>query len=125
MGNIPMPILRIVTGVLVLCAVTGFALGINQTIRHATEEDEAPIAGNLPANAVIKDAQPLAPPPPPPAPVVAAAKPAAEEDTASDQAEAPAAAEPKSPVPTEAAPGAPPGQAPPAPPPPSAELPPT
>ena len=122
MGNIPMPILRIVTGVLGLCAVAGFALGISQTIVHHTTEEEAPIAGNLPANAVIKDAQPLAPPPPP-APAAKAAKPADDADDASDQAASPAALTAKTPVPTEAAPGAPPGT--PAPPPNPADLPPT
>jgi hypothetical protein len=122
MGNIPMPILRVVTGVLVLCAVAGFALGVSQTISHHGPEEEAPIAGNLPANAVIKDAQPLAAPPPP-APVAKAAKPAEDADDASDEAASPAAPAPKIPVPTEAAPGAPPGQ-PPSPPAP-AELPPT
>ena len=45
-------------------------------------EDTTPIAANLPANVVIKDAQPLAPPAPPPP----RAKPAQADGDDSDEA---------------------------------------
>jgi hypothetical protein len=51
---------------LLVAAVAGFTLGITQSDRKAGTGDAAPIAANLPANVVIKDAQPLPPPPPPP-----------------------------------------------------------
>jgi hypothetical protein len=66
MGGVPRPILSIVASGLLLAAGVGFVLGLTQGGRKAASEDSTPIAANLPANVVIKDAQPLAPPPPPP-----------------------------------------------------------
>jgi hypothetical protein len=66
MGGVPKPILSIVAVGLLLAASVGFVLGFTQSSRKAVSEDTTPIAANLPANVVIKDAQPLAPPTPPP-----------------------------------------------------------
>jgi hypothetical protein len=108
--GVPKSLLVAVAAILGLCALGGFALGVSSTMaRHpvATSEEETPIAGNLPANVTIKDAQALAPPPPPPPPVVKP-KAAPEPEAASDTS--PAEDEAKTPVtpPPEAAPGAPP-----------------
>jgi len=92
MGGVPRPILMIVWAGLLLAAGTGFVLGFTQSDRKATTADAAPIAANLPANVVIKDAEPLAPPPPPPPKVRAAAQDDSDEaDEESDAAPAPAA----------------------------------
>jgi hypothetical protein len=87
MGGVPRPVLRFVAAALVLAAMAGFWLGVSQTDRRATTGLDTPIAANLPANAVIKDAQPLPPPPPPPPP-----KPkAANDDDDDDDSDQPAA----------------------------------
>jgi uncharacterized membrane protein len=85
--------LYVVAVSLALAAVTGFTLGVTQSDRRATSSDAVPIAANLPANVVIKDAQPLQPPPAPPAPK---AKPQDDDDSdeASDEAPVPAAPRP-------------------------------
>ena len=70
MGGVPKPILYVVAIGLALSAAAGFTLGITQGDRRAASSDAVPIAANLPANVVIKDAQPLPPPPPPPPPRV-------------------------------------------------------
>jgi hypothetical protein len=131
MGGIPKSILVAVAAILGLCAVAGFGLGLSSTFAHrvaAADDEEAPIAGNIPAGAVIKDAQPLAAPPPPPPPVVKP-KAAPVADAASDQPPSDAlAAKPPAAPPTESAPGAPPSLAVPPPPKPAqlpTDLPPT
>jgi hypothetical protein len=99
MGDIRKPILILVACALALAALVGFVLGFTQSDRKFVPGEQAPIAANLPANVVIKDAQPLAPPPPPPP------KPKAQDETAaSDQAESDIAP----PVPVEAPPPGPP-----------------
>ena len=111
MGAISKSLLVAVAVILGLCAVAGFTMGLTSTFAHrasASNDEEAPIAGNIAPGVTIKDAQPLAPPPPPapPKPKAAAA------DAASDQppSDAPAAKAPAAP-PTESAPGAPPSLA--------------
>lgn len=113
MGGVPKPILYVVAVGLALAAVTGFTLGITQGDHRAASSDAVPIAANLPANVVIKDAEPLPPPPPPPPPK---AKPQVldeESDEASDEAPAPAptraarAAAVEQPAPPIGAPGPP------------------
>jgi hypothetical protein len=122
MGGIPKSVLLAVAFVLALCAGGGFALGLMSTASRkvaGAADEEAPIAGALPAGATIKDAQPLVAPPPPPPPV---AKPKAPpvDDAASDLP--PTAAQPVSP-PAESAPSAPPSLAVPPPAKPAAPLP--
>lgn len=90
MGGVPRPILTLVAVGLALAAILGFAWGIAQSDRKAGTSEPAPIAANLPADVVIKDAQPLPPPPPPP-PVKAKAPDAEESDQASDEAPVPVA----------------------------------
>jgi hypothetical protein len=105
MGGVSRPILLAVTAILGLCALGGFVMGLTSTMsrKAAASDEEAPIASNVPANATIKDAQPLAPPPPPPPKPKAAAADAA--DAASDHP--PSDTPPKIPTPTESAPNAP------------------
>ena len=105
MAGVPRPILLGVTAILGLCALGGFVMGLTSTLSRkasAADDEEAPIASNVPANVAIKDAQPIAPPPPPPPP-----KPKAAADAASDQPASDSAAKPP-PPPTEAPPAAPP-----------------
>jgi hypothetical protein len=91
MGGAPKPILYVVAVGLVLSAAAGFTLGFTQSDRRAAASDAVPIAANLPANVVIKDAEPLAPPPPPPPPKVKPQDDDNNSDEASDAAPAPAA----------------------------------
>ena len=98
MGDIPKPILSLVAVALVLAAVGGFPVGFLQAGRKTAVGEEAPIAANLPANVVIKEAEPFVPPPPPPP------KPkAAPDEAASDEAPSSAPIAP----PVEAAPPGP------------------
>lgn len=90
MGGVPKPILSIVAVGLLLAASVGFVLSFTQSSRKAVSEDTTPIAANLPANVVIKDAQPLAPPAPPPP----KAKPAQANGDDSDEAPSDEAAGP-------------------------------
>jgi hypothetical protein len=83
MGGVPKPVLYVVAIGLALSAAAGFVLGIVQGDRRTAASDAVPIAANLPANVVIKDAQPLPPPPPPPPP---APKTRPQEDDQSDAA---------------------------------------
>ena len=111
MGGVPKSLLVAVAAILGLCAVAGFGLGLSSTFAHragAADDEEAPIAGNIPAGVTIKDAQALAPPPVPPPPI-AKSKAAVVAEAASDQppSDAPADKPPAEP-PTESAPGAPP-----------------
>ena len=119
MGGVPRPILIFVAAGLALAAGFGFLLGITQGDHKAGAGDAAPIAANLPANVVIKDAQPLAPPPPPPPPKAKAPDEDAS-DEAPDEAVAPERApdEPPPPIAPPAAPSKPGGRLP-------ADLPPT
>ncbi len=105
--------MSIVWVLLLAAAAGGFTLGFTQSDRKATTSEPAPIAANLPANVVIKDATPLPPPPPPPPP-----KAKVEED--SD--DAPDSDEPPAPVVQDQAP-APPFEPPPPPPGPPPQLP--
>ncbi len=113
MGGVQKSLLVAVAVILGLCAVAGFGLGLTSTFARkvAAADDEAPIAGNVPAGVTIKDAQPLvAPPPPPPA----APKPKVDAEAAvsdAPPAAAPAAKAPPPALPTESAPGAPPSLA--------------
>jgi hypothetical protein len=92
MGGAPKPILYVVAVGLVLSAAAGFTLGFTQSDRRTASTDAVPIAANLPADVVIKDAQPLLPPPPPPPP-----KAKAQDDDDSDEAsdDAPVLAAPR------------------------------
>lgn len=90
MGGVPRPILTLVAIGLALAAILGFAWGIAQSDHRAGTNEPAPIAANLPADVVIKDAQPLAPPPPPP-PIKAKAPDDEESDQASDEEPVPLA----------------------------------
>lgn len=111
MGGVPKPILYVVAVGLSLAAAAGFTLGITQGDHRAASSDAVPIAANLPANVVIKDAEPLPPPAPPPPPKAKPQTADDESDEASDEAPAPAAppraARVEQPPPPVAAPGPP------------------
>ncbi len=121
---VDIPSRRVLIGVTValgLCAVGGLGFGVLQGLPHkaAAADEETPIAGHVPAGAVIKDAQPIAEPPPPLAKPKAAKS---DDDTADGAAGSDAPPLSKSPTataPAEAAPGAPPSLAPVSPTPPS------
>lgn len=91
MGGVPKPVLYVVAIGLALSAAAGFTLGIVQGDHRIAAGDTVPIAANLPANVVIKDAQPLPPPPPPPPPAPRIRPQDDQSDEASDQALGPAA----------------------------------
>jgi hypothetical protein len=88
MGGVPRSILSVVALGLLLAAGVGFALGFSQSDRKVASSEAVPIAANLPANVVIKDAQPLAPPPPPPPKPKAVQAEADSDEAASDSAPA-------------------------------------
>lgn len=98
---------------LFLAAGVGFTLGFTQSARKTASSEAVPIAADLPANVVIKDAQPLAPPlPPPPKPKAAQANADSDEPQSDTQpSEPPQAAnttdEGPRPVPAPAAPSLP------------------
>ncbi len=112
MGGIQKSLLVTVAAILGFCAVAGFAMGLTSTFSRKVatgDDDETPIAANLPPGVVIKDAQALAPPPPP---VPVAPKPKADalavaaSDTPPSSAPAAVKAAPVA-APPESAPGAP------------------
>ncbi len=107
MGNVPKPLLVLVTLILLLCGLAGFGIGFLPTVRHGVALDDEEVAsGAISSLGAVEDAQPLTEPaPPPPKPKAA---PASSEAPASDEAPAPLVkAGPPAVPPVEAAPAVP------------------